>query len=159
MPPSCDAKGSVTVWCGYCYANVVGRASYAGHRAYRKPAPPVSETLAMALQKRNVSPDGPAGKVMPGKMGLACPLLFEMLTVTTWPDGEARVPATLTIFVDGGGFKCCLNDKDQGLSCFYFAESLDGLFSGLEGALKGDTLVWKGNGQGPAPKKKSRKST
>lgn len=159
MSSPCEAKGVVNVWCGYCYANIRGRASFKGHRGYRPKPDPVVENLAMALKKRVLTPEGSTGKMMPGKMGLACPHLFEHLTLTAYDDGTERVPSTLTIFLDGQGFKACLNDRDQGLTAFYFAESLDGLFSGLEKALAADTLTWKANGQGAAQKKKPKKAT
>lgn len=159
MSHPCDAKGVVNVWCGYCYANLKGRASFKGHRSYRPRPDPKVENLAMALKKRVLTPETAPGKIMPGKMGLACPLLFEHLALLAYEDGTERVPSTLTIFLDGHGFKACLNDRDQGLTAFYFAESLDGLWSGLEKALAADSLTWKANGQGPAVKKKSKKST
>jgi hypothetical protein len=157
MVEKCPGIGDARVWCGYCYANVTGRAAFRGHRAYRAYRPPPHETLAMALKKRDATPAGDDGAQAPGQFGVKHPLLFEMLTLTVWPDGEERVRSTITLFAAEKGIKASLNDKDQGLSCFAHGKTVEEAFLALERGLEKDSLEWGPNGQGPAPKKKRRK--
>lgn len=72
------------------------------------------------------------------------PLLSEHLTHVLWADGSPRQPSTLTMFVEDGTIKLCLNDREGSCSLFRSSGSLGGALAGLEGALSaGGKADWK----------------
>lgn len=152
----CEAKGSVSVWCGYCYSNVRGRASYKGHIGYRAARPVYAESLAMAIKKRDngSAPGEGGGRAVAGKWGKDYPVLWEFLTLAKYEDGSPRTLPTLTLFVDLTCVKLCLNDRDQGLTGWMAAETVEGAFLLLEKHLKEDKLEWKTSQQGGGRKKR-----
>lgn len=109
----------------------------------------------MALRRRDaaVAQESESVRVEGGLFAKSCPHLWEFLAVGTFDDGSARKLGTLTVFVDGEGVKGCLNDREQGLSAFATAASLDGLLATLEKGLAEDRLDWRR----PTPPKGKRK--
>lgn len=107
----------------------------------------------MVLKRRDqaLERDDPAVKVEGGMFARSHPCLWEFLAVGVFPDGSSRKLGTLTVFVDGEGVKGCLNDREQGLSAFSTANTLDGLLARLEAGLSEDTLDWR---KSFVPKKK-----
>lgn len=103
----------------------------------------------MALQK----PSSGNGESRVGSEGKAdsasdaywtqCPLLLEYLTSTAWGDGSERETATLTVFVEEGRWKACLNDRARHRSAFVAAKGLADLLVGLEEGLQEDDLDWR----------------
>lgn len=71
------------------------------------------------------------------------PLLFEYLTSTVWGDGSSRESSTLTLFVEEGRWKCCLNDRARQRSAFIAGRGLGGLLADLEEGLQEDDLDWR----------------
>jgi len=71
------------------------------------------------------------------------PSLCEFLSEDTYEDGGARKTGTLTIFLDGGGFKCSLNDRDLDRVAFLSSESITGLLVLLEDKLKASSIDWR----------------
>lgn len=100
----------------------------------------------MWLRKREVvggeSPGFSAAQEGPldGKLLVA---LVEFLAVTRWPDGSLREPGSLTLFVDEGTPKACLNDKGQGLVAFVSGSSLTDLLLAIEDKLRDGSLDWR----------------
>jgi len=75
-----------------------------------------------------------------------CPLLIEYLTSSKYEDGTPRTTCTITIFVDAGVLKLCLNDRDAGASLYVTGEVLSDALESLEKALndtKPDWRLWK----------------
>ncbi|AYP28967.1 MAG: hypothetical protein [Circular genetic element sp.] len=112
--------------------------------------------MGMALKKRDIAVGDAGGSVnvSAGKWGSAFPSLWEFLTSAKYPDGSSRILGSLSIWVDVGCIKACLNDRDQGLVAFATADSPEGLWSALEKGLRDDTLDWKRGSQPPQKKKK-----
>jgi len=74
---------------------------------------------------------------------LRFPALSEYLTCPQYPDGSVRLLATMTIFREDGWWKCCLNEKDQGLVLFVAEARFETLFEALELVLQGDQVPWR----------------
>jgi hypothetical protein len=77
------------------------------------------------------------------ELALTYPGMFEFLTATQYGIGEVRKPGTITLFLDAGGLKACVNDRDQGMTAFATGESLAALLDAVERGLQGDTLDWR----------------
>lgn len=92
---------------------------------------------------------GGGGKASPGgELGdpwfiARFPALAEFLSAVQWDDGKRRVPGSLTLFVEEGLIKTCLNDKDGGNVCFLTADTLEGLLGSLEKGLVEGGLDWR----------------
>jgi hypothetical protein len=74
------------------------------------------------------------------------PAIVEFVSAAQWPDGTARAPGSLVMFVEDGRLKVCLNDKDQGAVCFVTARSLLELLDAVE------TILCNGKGDWRASK-------
>jgi len=71
------------------------------------------------------------------------PALSEYLTCPQYPDGSVRQLSTMTIFREDGWWKCCLNEKDQGLVLFVAEARFDALFEALELLLQEEHVPWR----------------
>lgn len=135
--------------CALCYSGRKGRKAYRGHFGYRASPPVKGKSLMSVLKKRDKSVPGPGTSVdvEGGGFGKAYPGLWEFMTSARYADGSPRVPGTLTLFVDAGSVKGCLNDRDQSLTGWASATTVDGLLEALEAGLTGDSLDWRPSGQ------------
>lgn len=85
------------------------------------------------------------------------PYLVVLLSEPTYPDGEPRQLASMTIFVDGGSWKACLSDRDTDQALFASSETLAGLLDAMEGRLAGPDPDWRRKGAKPSsPRPKKR---
>lgn len=82
------------------------------------------------------------------------PLIYEFLSATTYSDGSKRRTSTLTLFLDAGGLKVSLNDRDQDFVAFVTADGLVSVLDALEAALEADSLDWRKSGGSPWKGKK-----
>ena len=131
--------------CLLCYANARKRENHKGHFGYRVPSPAPKKKEQADMRKPT------QGKAtVPGKMSLeGCdmekqyPTLFEMITEQRWDSGEERRTSTLLIFLEDGLLKACVNDRALNCSLFLAGDSLAGLLSGVEAALRDGTAVWR----------------
>jgi hypothetical protein len=71
------------------------------------------------------------------------PTLLEMLSATTYEAGEARQPATLTVFIEDGFVKLCLNDRDCERTGWVAAETLEEASKVLESKLVNNGVEWR----------------
>lgn len=71
------------------------------------------------------------------------PAIVEYLTEDKWPDGSSRELATLLIFVEGGCWKCCLNDKARQMTGWASAGGMVSLLEALEGLLAKGGMDWR----------------
>lgn len=96
------------------------------------------------LPKKRATPlEGVSAVSLEGKLSRAYEALLTHIVATTWPDGSERQGSSLTLFVDEGALKACLNDKGNDLVAFVSAESLEGLLGALEAGLREDKLDWR----------------
>jgi len=76
----------------------------------------------------------------------AHPALSEYLETDEWENGETRATSTLLLFVDAGGFKACLNDRDANRSLWVTGVSFLDVLEALEGLLASGGGEWRHNG-------------
>lgn len=102
------------------------------------------------LQRRgSSSSQGPAsGSCAATAADLArFPALLEFVSAERWPDGEAREPGTVLVFVEAGALKACVSDRAQQAVAFVTAgeSGLGGLLDRLESLLASGGLDWRGS--------------
>jgi len=73
----------------------------------------------------------------------AHPALWEFLTLTRWEDGSPRETGTLFIFVEDGGLKVAVNDREGGLVAFLTSKTFKGLLEAVEKGIREDRLDWR----------------
>lgn len=147
--PCWDANG----WCPACYSNVKGRGNWKGHKGFRPVRTRTCEGLMSVLRKRDEATAKSPAEARPEDDDLivAYPCLWEHMAVQRYPDGSPRVLSTVTLFVDGGLVKACLNDRDQGLTAWASGNGLRAVLRALEAGLANDNLDWRqpqGKGKG-----------
>lgn len=69
--------------------------------------------------------------------------LGEYLTTDRWPNGDMRLTSTLSLFVDDGVWKVCLNDRQEELVLFATGDSMLGVLEALEATLRAGTGDWR----------------
>jgi len=86
------------------------------------------------------------------------PALHEYMTADVYPSGESRQRSTVSIFVEDGTWKACLNEKEQGLVLFVAEDRFGTLVEALELLLQEDSVPWRKSkpkaGYGPKQKGK-----
>lgn len=88
------------------------------------------------------------------------PVLYSYLCDTCYSDGTARKTATITMFVDGGYLKACVNDRDNARTAFVTGGTLVELLDSMEGLLCDNKTVWKlGRDEGGGQVKRERKKS
>lgn len=140
--------------CLLCYANLRGRTNYPRHRGYRRPRAETKRSNLVAISKRDQS------RIESGERLCleACSImtrystLWEFFTETTFDDGSRRDTPSMTVFLDAGLLKACLNDKSQGLIAFCTGSSLTAILAAFDEGLAADTLDWR-KAQTPPRKK------
>lgn len=95
-------------------------------------------------------PDGSktSGNPVPGLLDQAAtkmlPLLVEHMTCDAYDDGTKRQRSTVTLFVEDGNVKACLNDREMERSLFRSAGEFLEALEALEKALtQGDESEWR----------------
>lgn len=97
------------------------------------------------LRRRDSSPavPGSGADLCASEFAKRWPGLHEFLTAMSYPDGGARVPGTVTFFVDGGLYKACLNDRDAGLTAWVSGPCPVSCWEAIEAGLQQDGLEWR----------------
>jgi len=72
------------------------------------------------------------------------PTLWSYLADATWSDGSARSTSTLTLFVEDGLVKLCLNDRELKRTCWSTGGTLEASAEALESRLAADNADWRG---------------
>lgn len=76
------------------------------------------------------------------------PYIVEFLSATKWDDGGARTPGTLTLFIEDGIWKACLNDRDGEASLYVTGATMGDCLSSIEKRASNpqgaDWRAWKG---------------
>lgn len=73
------------------------------------------------------------------------PSLWSFLTQAEWEDGSSRQTGTLTLMVQDGMAKICVNDRDSESSCFVSGSSFTTLFKVVDTALAEGKLEFRLN--------------
>jgi len=82
------------------------------------------------------------------------PQLLEYLSLTVYEGGEKRQTSTLTIFVEDGFVKLCLNDRDAARTGWVAETTLEEAMKTLEGKLVSGQVEWRKSWSGSAGGKK-----
>lgn len=93
------------------------------------------------VMKRPESPKEDAqatGLVNDEKFVKGYPKVHEFLTCTRWDDGGLRQPGTMTLFIESGVWKACLNDRENEMSMYATGETTAGCLKALEARLAGE---------------------
>jgi hypothetical protein len=70
------------------------------------------------------------------------PTITEYLTTTSWDDGTARKPSTISLFVEQGVVKLALNDRAYERTLFVSGESLRSALVTMDAALAAASIPW-----------------
>lgn len=123
--------------CGVCIANKKGRTSLPGHRHFRAARVRQTPQWGAPDMKKPVGSNGTVD--LPT---CRCPFLqeageavVEHLRDSSWEDGSTRERSTLTVFVEDGKVKVCLNDRNSNSSLFRAADTLLEALQSLNEAL------------------------
>lgn len=71
------------------------------------------------------------------------PYLASWLAEPVWDDGTVRQTGTLTVFVQEGILKACMNDRAMDRSCFISAPTMEALYDAMEAGLENDNHEWR----------------
>jgi len=101
--------------------------------------------LLSLLNKPTPSVSGPGDPVPVVDPWLAedFPFLWSYLADESYADGTPRKRSTLTVFVEDGLVKGCLNDRDNARSVFMSGEDLESLLAALEGQVQEKGCPWR----------------
>ena len=97
----------------------------------------------------------PPSSLSGGEWSVLFPAVVEFLTAARWPEGDPRLPGSLTLFCDALSWKACLNDKDQGRVAFISGDTPEAVLVALEAGLVGDSLSWRAQRPGGSKRSKS----
>jgi hypothetical protein len=87
---------------------------------------------------------GASGAAVPGaRDSRDLPALTEFLACGTYESGDRRETGTVTLFWEAGVWKCCLNDRDQGMVGFITLPELVDAILFLEEALVEGRGEWR----------------
>jgi len=113
------------------------------------------------LRKAEVdSTQSPSGAILDPEFSKSYPALHEYLTADQYPDSTPRARSTVSIFVEEGLWKACLNERDQGLVLFVAEERFGALVEALELLLQEDRVPWrKSKAKSPYGAKSKSKGT
>lgn len=131
--------------CGFCYENYRGRANHKGHRGYRKVPRRQEVVMGDILRKRQATKTDEVASASVGQDSVfsEMPGLWAHISESRYPDGSPRQTSTVTVFVDAGVLKVCLNDRDNGLTAWGAGATLCDALHALEVGLQGDSLSWR----------------
>lgn len=105
------------------------------------------EFIRMAMKKPNDAPLKPMANAWDAKdvFKVDMPNIYEFLTATRWDDGSPRMPGSMSIFVQVGVLKACINDKELKRVAFVEAPTWDELLAQIDMAICDDNTVWRGH--------------
>lgn len=73
----------------------------------------------------------------------AHPATVEYLTLEEWSPGKPRQRSTLTMFIEDGHVKLCLNDRDQARTGWASGATLEAALEALEADLAAGLTEWR----------------
>lgn len=98
----------------------------------------VRRELAMALKKVDQAVQQRQGGAVTVADAEELPLILEHLTAEAYPDGSKRQTSSLVVVSDGGSWRVCLSDKDNGRVMWKSGPTLQDAFQAIELALMAD---------------------
>jgi len=99
--------------------------------------------VADFIKRIKRDPEGVTGAVpVDSEFAARYAAVHEHLTCD-WLEGAARRTSSLTVFVDGGRWKGCLSDRENGLVLFVAADGFGGVLDTLERQIRDGTGDWR----------------
>lgn len=86
-----------------------------------------------------------AAPELKGKILAACPTVVEYLALERYASGKPRERSTMSVFIEHGQVRLCLNDRDVGESMWVSGDSLEAALASLEKRLAGGSTEWRPN--------------
>jgi hypothetical protein len=71
------------------------------------------------------------------------PMLFEHLASNTFDDGASRQTSSILLFCQGGVWKACLHDRQEGECLWVSGATYGDLLAAVEAALAAPTADWR----------------
>jgi len=132
--------------CAYCVANRKMQRSIPGHRFYRATATrrqtyPVEDYSMRRAVK--VAPGSSAPPLVDVKWSEKHPELLAHLAGTPFEDGEPRQSSTITVYLEDGRWKMCLNNREEKLTLWVSGDTWGKALDALEEALTGERPDWR----------------
>lgn len=90
--------------------------------------------------------DAAGGSGPPGRLTgvlVDSPAVVEYLTADKFPDGAARERSVLSIFIEDGRVKACLNDRDGGRTLWRSGDGIEDCVALLDLAITDGTADWR----------------
>lgn len=90
--------------------------------------------------------DSAGGGGAPGRTTgvlVECPAVTEYLSSDKYPDGAARERSVLSVFIEDGRVKACLNDRDAGRTLWRSADGVEDCVMAIECAIVDGTADWR----------------
>lgn len=76
-------------------------------------------------------------------MGEQYPALYELLCSSRDAQGNARLPASLSLFAEGGRLKACIADKSTSMVWFTTLDGSKGILEQIESSLQRGAGEWR----------------
>lgn len=76
-------------------------------------------------------------------MGERYPALYELLCSSQSADGKGRLPASLSLFAEGGRLKACISDRTTNMVWFVTLKGCEDVLGQIEQALERDAGEWR----------------
>jgi len=141
-------------WCGQCYSNRRCRSVYSHHR-YRGSVRRTLEVDMSRFVSRGGSVPSGSGSEFDGSLDpwlKELEALCEYLSLSKWEDGKPRETATISISVDDGRLKGCLNDRANQRSAWFSGATLGALLCNMDESLRTGEVGWRRNQWGKGRK-------
>lgn len=100
--------------------------------------------MEVSRLKRPRPAEGPSLRMIDGDVvSTRWPTVVEFLCRTQWEDGTARAPGSVTLFLEAGGAKVCVSDKDADRIAFVTGRTWGEALDAAEAGLEADSLDWR----------------
>lgn len=132
------------LWCPQCYEALTGRKFTNGHLGDNQCGRKGGASLPLQKPGGNVSSSGSlSGTECTGTTFQSFPVLWEFLTLSSWPDASARKTGTIILFTEGDRWKACLKDPNGPRVAFVTGKDLDSLLLSVDAGLDANDLDWR----------------
>lgn len=139
--------------CAGCYSAKTQGGRCPRRAPVRKKPRPYSSPWEDAMKRPDAAEPvvGARGLVKDKHVMDGYPHLVQFLSDDRWDDGGTRTPGSLTLFIEEGIWKACLNDRDAQASLYVSGDTTSACMKSLESRLAGTTVpdwrVWKKKGK------------
>lgn len=112
----------------------------------------VEEVIAMAIPKPVTAATAAAGPIVDGVWPKKYPTLWGYLQDVVYEDGSGRKTSTITVFIEHGQCKLCLNDRDTGRTAWAAGPTVEAAAKAMEDRLENGSMEWRAAVEGRVKK-------